>query len=144
MKFKLIATVAATGLLAACGGETQVAQDDTTVATDTLGTDFETGTAQMPAWDTNTDDMFQRDEFTAARTTWFNEWDTNDDGRLSQEEFTTGWTEAGFSNAQGAFDEFDENNDSFLTEDEFLTDDQWDEWDANDDGVLTPDEFEYY
>lgn len=138
---KIICAMAAIGLLSACAEEPEVADDELVADTEVNDTAMATETTVV-AWDTNNDAQFQQDEYNTFGDN-FTTWDTDASGTLTSEEFNAGWTQAGWSNPEGAFTAFDDNNDSMLAEDEFFGEDEWTEWDANNDGVLDENEWTF-
>lgn len=138
---KLICAIAAVGLLSACAEEAEVAEEEEVIADTAMG---ETAMTETTAgvWDTDADGQFDQSEFTSFRNN-FGTWDADANGSLTQEEFNAGWTQAGWTNPEGAFTAFDDNSDGMLGNDEFFSDDEWGEWDANSDGVLDDNEWTF-
>ena len=146
-KFLLVSLGAA--LLAACGEDADVTENETPVVTDAADTAPEIIESDAPAgpnasWDANNDQMIDRNEFTGMGDRGFLGWDGDNDQRLSQTEFESGWTEAGFQNGGEVFTAFDDNSDSFLDGGEFFSEDEFAEWDTNSNGILEQNEFGYY
>ena len=92
-------------------------------------------------WDTNNDNLWDRDEFVVVVNDagLYEGWDADNNGIYEENEVYT-----------GVFETYDENGDGMLDENEFNAwntawggeyDDEWDAWDTNDDGVLDNNEY---
>lgn len=148
-KFFTVGILAAGLALTACAQEAEVTEAEAPVLTDPVDTAPEMAQADMPpgqnaGWDLNNDGLFQEAEYTGWRDRGYAQWDTNSDQRIAASEFESGWTNAGFENAQGVFTEWDDNSDGFLDAGEWFGEDEWNTWDANDSGVLENNEFGFY
>lgn len=142
--FLKFAPIAAMGLLAACGAETEVAETEAPLATETLGTETEMATPVAgPTWDMNSDGRFEQAEYSAYGPANYGLYDTNSDNRIDATEFNTGWTNAGWRDGERAFGQFDANSDGFLDNNEFFGSDRYATFDANSDGALEGEEWAY-
>lgn len=144
MKIHILLTAAGSlALLSACNNEPEVAEVETPVVADTVGTDMAAvpATTTVVAWDTNNDGLFDQNEYNAYRTQAFGAWDVNRDNRLDRTEFDQGWTAAGWRDPNAAWTAFDDNTDNFLETGEFFGEDEFGEWDRNRSGILENDEW---
>lgn len=142
--FLKFAPVAAMALLAACGAETEVAETETPLATETLGMETEMATPiGGSTWDLNSDGRFDQAEYTAYGPANYGTYDLNQDSRIDASEFNTGWTQNGWRDGERAFGVFDGNSDGFLDNNEFFGADRYATLDANSDGVLEGEEWNY-
>lgn len=136
---RLLAACIALGLLSACSDEPE------TVVVDPIEEDeVDYAETEPAAWDGDGDGLLNQEEYSNLSDEAWARWDSGQDGSLAADEFATGWSEAGFTDAAGAFAAMDEDGDGIVAQEDFLGAALWNEWDSDDSGVLEPEEFAYY
>jgi hypothetical protein len=95
-------------------------------------------------WDVDGDRLLDRQEFVSLVAVSWQDWDTDRNRVLSDDEFQSGWTGAGFSDAEGAFELVDTDDDAEVSAEEWSESSPWSEFDGDTSGTLEPQEFDYY
>lgn len=95
-------------------------------------------------WDVDGDRLLDRREFVNLVTVSWENWDTDRNSALSDTEFQSGWTGAGFSDAEGAFELVDTDDDAEVSAVEWSETSPWSEFDGDASGTLELSEFPHY
>ena len=114
------------------------------VEEDEVSYDNVTANEKPAEWDANGDELLDRQEFSNLATGSWQEWDSDRNGALSETEFTSGWTGAGFSDADAAFGFANGDEDAELSAEEWSASSIWTQYDADTSGILEQDEFPYH
>lgn len=95
------------------------------------------------AWDANTDDQIDQNEFSTGfgNQDYYNQWDSNRDGQLDENEWNQGFsTQYRDNQYDGVYSDWDANGDGYLDNDEYSTG-TYGMWDADGNGYIDNDEY---